>query len=172
MSKCVTCERVQGPPFKAQPHEPLPKERINESRPFSVSGLEYTIPLNVKTDAGAVDKVYIVLFTCAATRAIHLEIAENCSETEFLNAFRRFVARRSVPSIIISDNASTFEAANKTLDQLYNDDGETNRPITKLYPLEVASEMDEYTSVPPCTSSNRPSREAAIEARSKIRRCL
>ena len=56
--------------------------------------------------------------------------------------------------------------------RLRTKNGETNRPITKLYPLEVASEMDEYTNVPSCTSSNRPSREAAIEARSKIRRCL
>ena len=37
-----------------------------------------------------------------------------------------FYARRSVPSIIISHNAFTFEAANKTLGQLYNDDAVKN----------------------------------------------
>ena len=63
------------------------------------------------------------MFTCAVSRDVHLEIVENCSEKEFLNAFRRFVAQRSLPSMIISDNATTFEAANRTLKSLFNDEG-------------------------------------------------
>ena len=53
---------------------------------------------------------------------IHLELVHDCPELKFLNAFRRFTALRSTPALVISDNATTFEAANKTLQQLCNDD--------------------------------------------------
>ena len=115
LHKCVTCRRHQGKPFPAPKHAPLPAERISESRPFSVCGLDYSGYLSVKTYQNEVTKVYIALFTCAVTRAIHLEIVENGSEAEFLCAFRRFVSRRSYPSLIISDNDSTYIAADKTL---------------------------------------------------------
>ena len=77
-------------------------------------GLDYSGALNVKNN-NVIIKVYIALFTCAVSRALHLEIVENCTEFEFLCAFRRFIARRSCPSLVISDNASTFISASKTL---------------------------------------------------------
>merc|ERR1712237_231193 len=64
----------------------------------------------------------MALFTCAVTRAVHLEIVEDCTEKEFLHAFRRFVARRSLPKIVISDNAKTFEAVDRTLKYLFQDE--------------------------------------------------
>ena len=112
---CVTCKRLQGKPFQSAVHAPLPKERVESGRPFSVTGLDYSGYLLVK-DGNRVVKVYISLFTCAITRAVHLEIVENLTEYEFLCAFRRFVARRSTPKLLISDNASTFVSAAKTLD--------------------------------------------------------
>ena len=57
------------------------------------------------------NKVYICLFTCGVTRGIHLEIVEDLSVETFLQALRRFAAHRSLPCILISDNASTFQAA-------------------------------------------------------------
>ena len=120
--KCFACKKAQGRSFARQPHAPLPQERVKNALPFQITGLDYFGALNVKNNFSFV-KVYIALFTCAVSRAVHLEIVENCSEKEFLNAFRRFVARRSLPSMIISDNATTFEAANRTLKSLSNDEG-------------------------------------------------
>lgn len=54
------------------------------------------------------------------TRAIHLEIVENLSATELINALRRFIARRGKPQLIISDNATNFALGKdiiETLDQ-------------------------------------------------------
>ena len=115
---CVVCKRVQGRAYNMQKHAPLPEERVTQARPFQVTGLDYSGALNVRDSVGNTVKVYIALFTCAVSRAIHLEIVENCSEYEFLCAFRRFVARRSYPKLIISDNATTFIAANKTLQNI------------------------------------------------------
>ena len=120
--KCFACKKAQGRSYAQQPHAPLPQERVKKALPFQITGLDYSGSLNVKNNFSFV-KVYIALFTCAVSRAVHLEIVENCSEKEFLNAFRRFVARRSLPSMIISDNATTFEAVNRTLRSLFNDEG-------------------------------------------------
>ena len=65
--------------------------------------------------------MYVALFTCALTRAIHLELVKDCSVDEFLCALRRFVSRKAVPDVIICDNATTFERADKTLQCVYSD---------------------------------------------------
>ena len=63
-------------------------------------------------------KVYLCLFTCATTRVIHLEIVQDLSAQTFLLAFRKFAARRSLPSIMISDNGSTYLSAAEELHSL------------------------------------------------------
>lgn len=51
------------------------------------------------------------LFTCASTRALHLEVVKDLSASTFLLAFRQFCGRRGLPSTMISDNAKTFKAS-------------------------------------------------------------
>ena len=59
--------------------------------------------------------MYICLFTCAVIRAIHLEVVEDLTVDAFLRAFRRFISRRGIPELVISDNAQTFKAAAESL---------------------------------------------------------
>ena len=61
-------------------------------------------------------QVWIALFTCGTTRAIHSEVVSSLSLADFLLAFRRFTGRKGQPREIISDNALTFRAAAETLD--------------------------------------------------------
>ena len=56
-------------------------------------------------------KLYVCLFTCASTRALHLEVVQDLSAPTFLQAFRRFCGRRGLPSTMMSDNAKTFKAS-------------------------------------------------------------
>ena len=65
-------------------------------------------------------KVYVCLFTCAVIRAVHLEVVTDLSVETFLLALRRFSSRRSTPSIMMSDNASTYLAAADELRQLFS----------------------------------------------------
>ena len=59
---------------------------MTEARPFQVTGIDYTGALSVR-DNNAIKKAYILLFTCAVTRAVHLELVHSMSEHDFLDAF-------------------------------------------------------------------------------------
>lgn len=65
-----------------------------------------------------ITKSYICLFTCAVTRAVHLEVVSDLSEKSFLQAFQRFSSRRSLPRHMILD-ASTFLTSSETLNDLF-----------------------------------------------------
>ena len=56
-------------------------------------------------------KVWVCVYTCCVTRAIHLDILSNMSLEFFIRSFKRFVARRGLPRQVVSDNAKTFKAA-------------------------------------------------------------
>ena len=64
-------------------------------------------------------KVWISLFTCCGTCAIHLDLVLDITADSFIRCFKRFMARRGTPHKIISDNSKTFKSANKELDQIH-----------------------------------------------------
>ena len=72
-------------------------------------------PLFVQGMNNISNKDYICLFTCASVRAVHLELVEKLTTTAFIRALRRFISRRGMPEVIISDNAKNFQAASKEL---------------------------------------------------------
>ncbi|GFY38489.1 integrase catalytic domain-containing protein [Trichonephila inaurata madagascariensis] len=84
---------------------PLPALRVEQSAPFSVVGIDFGGPLYTKDE----NKHYIVLFTSAVTRALHLELVNNLTTETFLLALRRFISRRGLCSKILTDNARTFK---------------------------------------------------------------
>ena len=73
LKSCVTCNRVNAQSYKMPTSPTLPKFRVDSSFPaFHATGVDYTGEVTVKGDAGP-KKIYIVLFTCATTRGIHLD---------------------------------------------------------------------------------------------------
>jgi hypothetical protein len=82
LRQCVTCKRVDGIPFKAPDPAPLPKIRMQQTIPFSVTGVDYTGPLYVRSNNGE-RKGYICIFTGAATRALHLEVTPRFNRKKF-----------------------------------------------------------------------------------------
>ena len=86
--------------------------------PFAVTSIDFTGALYIRTPNGE-DKVYVCLFTCASTRAVHLEVVTDLSEEPFLQAFRQFSSRKYLPRLVVSDNASTFMAAADELKALF-----------------------------------------------------
>jgi len=118
LRRCVICNKLSGNHYKAPNPPPLPKHRLQMMSPFSVTGIDFTGALYIRTSSGE-SKAYICLFTCASTRAVHLEVVTDLSEETFLQAFRRFSSRKSLPKLLVSDNASTFMAAADDLRKLF-----------------------------------------------------
>ena len=52
--------------------------------------------------------MWVVLFTCAVYRCVHLEVTSTLSTEGFVRALRRFVSRRGRPSTVYSDNGLNF----------------------------------------------------------------
>lgn len=90
----------------------LPKEPINEAQAFEITGVDFAGPVYVKPDN---KKAYIALFTRAVTRAVHFKLVSDLTTDAFLLAFKRFIARRGICSVIYSDNAKTFKKAERDL---------------------------------------------------------
>jgi hypothetical protein len=93
---------------------PLPLERVHIVPPFTNVGLDFTGPLYLKVKGKSeLCKAYICIFVCEDTRAVHLELTNNMTTEEFLQAYRRMVNRRGMPKVMRSDNQSTFHKAAK-----------------------------------------------------------
>ena len=90
---------------------PLPSDCILPTKPFIVTGVDFAGPLYIKLGRKT-RKAYIMLFTCAMTRALHLKLASDMSTKRFVMAFRHFSGRRCLPHTIYSDSIKAFEAAN------------------------------------------------------------
>ncbi|KAK3752528.1 hypothetical protein QZH41_005140 [Actinostola sp. cb2023] len=63
-------------------------------------------------------KAWGAIFTCATTRAVHLEIVESSSSESFIQALRRFASHHGWPSTVISDNGKSFVGAEAELRKL------------------------------------------------------
>ena len=115
---CKLCKKLPGLAYGSPKAGQLPDFRVREEHAFFSLGIEFAGPLYVQTTANVLRKVYLALFTCATSRALHLELVPDLSAETFLNCFRRFVSRRGIPRNIVTDNAKTFKSFSKTLLQL------------------------------------------------------
>lgn len=119
--KCVTCFRLKAK-VAEQLMGSLPHDRVNACRVFQKVGVDFAGPISVKQSRvrrAVVSKSYICVFVCFATKAVHLELTSDLTTPAFLAAFKRFTARRGLPSDIYSDNASTFKGARNQLAEFY-----------------------------------------------------
>ena len=115
----MTCVRLTGKPYRLPDPPPLPNTRTEDPTPFSVCGVDFTGAMYVR-EGESERKVYICLFTCATTRAVHLEVVLDMTVESFMLAFWKFVGRRSLLRTMMSDNASTYLTAVDELQQLLN----------------------------------------------------
>ena len=107
LKKCVTCKIVQGKTLKPPDYPSFPEFRLECNHAFEKVGLDYAGPLFIKEN---VQKCYILLFTCAVARAIHLELSTDVSATVLILAIGRISSRRGLPNLFVSDNFKSFKS--------------------------------------------------------------
>ena len=115
IGKCVTCRKLRAP-VKEQIMATLPEDRLAITPPFTNSAVDYFGPWIIKLGRKKV-KRYGVLFTCLASRAIHLETATSLETDSFINALRRFICRRGPMRQLRSDQGTNFVGARRELKQ-------------------------------------------------------
>ena len=116
--ECNVC-KLQRKRRGEQIMAPLPEVRLGSSlRCFACCGVDFAGPFVVKITRKVSAKRYLCLFTCASTRAVHLEVAFSLDTASFLNAFSRMAARRGKPDVVISDKGTNFTSADRELRDL------------------------------------------------------
>ncbi|XP_057369839.1 uncharacterized protein LOC130690968 [Daphnia carinata] len=132
IKQCVKCQKVQSRPFNEETAS-MPLDRTKRAQPFEVIGIDYFGPMYVLEEVILIEKdsegndvektrigekkVHACLFTCAVTRAVHLELVTDLTAQTFMHALRRMMSRREDCKIIYSDNASTFTCAAKLISE-------------------------------------------------------
>lgn len=101
--KCVICKRYQKNTTTV-PMAALPENRVKDAKVFEVSGIDLAGPLFLKDST----KVWVVIFTCAIYRAVHIESVESINTEQFILALFRFISRCGRISIIYTDNGKNF----------------------------------------------------------------
>ncbi|GBN00482.1 hypothetical protein AVEN_238335-1 [Araneus ventricosus] len=96
------------------PFPPLPKDRTKISAVFQVMGIDLAGPLLTKSR----EKVWIVLFSFAFFRAVHLELIPSLNTNTLIQAIRKFISRRGQISTVYSENGTNFTGLNTALKQL------------------------------------------------------
>ncbi|XP_028901496.2 uncharacterized protein LOC114805108 [Zeugodacus cucurbitae] len=100
----------------------LPPERCNFALPFTITGVDFAGPFQIKASmlrSPTLMKDYVAVFVCFTTKAVHLELCTNLTTEAFLAAFARFVGRRGFPSKIMSDNGKTFIGAQRATERQF-----------------------------------------------------
>ena len=118
---CTICRRHGGKPYATPDLRPLLEIPTCDLIPFTITGINFIGALNVCQN-NTENKVYICLFTCATSCAVHLEFVTDLTVETFLLAFRRFKSLRLVPKVVVSDNASTYLAGADQLQWLCQSD--------------------------------------------------
>lgn len=111
---CIRCTRMKGK-VEAPIMGDLPQRRLTPGGyPFETVGVDYAGPIASASRKGRgsrIVKVYIAIFVCFTTKAIHLELVGDLTSHSYIQTLRRFISRRGKPRHLYSDNGTAFVGA-------------------------------------------------------------
>ena len=145
--KCVVCRKARGSLGK-QKMADLPPDRMEDSPPFTYTGVDYFGPFYVK-EGRKETKRYGAIFTCLASRGIHLEVATSLSTDSFLNVLRRFISLRGPMRLLRADQGTNFVGANNELKRALE---EMDQEIVSRYLLKEGCDYIEFKFSTPAAS--------------------
>ena len=118
-SRCNIC-KVKRMHYASQKMGDLPPYRSQMLPSFSVVLMDLFGPMSIRDDvvkkgARIYKKVWGVVFTCASTRAVHLDVATDYSTEAVIHTVRRLMAVRGDVRMIISDPGTQLVGASNEL---------------------------------------------------------
>ena len=113
ISDCVQCRFLRGRRGE-QKMADLPSDRMQEVPPFTYCAVDYFGPFYIKEKRKEL-KRYGCLFTCLASRAIHIEVSNTLETDSFIMALRRFINIRGNIQQLRSDWGTNFVGAEREL---------------------------------------------------------
>eukprot|EP00794_Sanderia_malayensis_P019633 gene19632-biopygen13903 len=134
IKSCQRCKRSYAKSFNEPKTANLPEFRTKPGHAFQTTGVDFAGPFYVR-DGKKLKKAYLTLFTCATTRAVHLELVRDMTAKTFRSSLKSLAARKGTPTMMVSDNAKTFKARAKWLEKIYKDAsvGKILKKITEDY---------------------------------------
>jgi transposase InsO family protein len=139
VSRCKGCFRFNSKPL-SQLMADLPEERIVPSPAFTHTGLDFAGPLLSKGWKDPV-KVYLAIFVCFATKAVHVEVVSSLDTSACGEALKRFCARRGLPAVMYSDNGTNFVGTRNELLKV-------KAALDKVFPHLAAERNIEWKMIP------------------------
>ncbi|GFW39131.1 integrase catalytic domain-containing protein [Trichonephila clavipes] len=115
--ECLVCFKSR-PFVTSQLMGNLPCDRVVPDYPFNCSGVNFCGPFMIRYKnqrKGILHKIYICVFVCFVSKAIHIEIVSDLTSDAFIATLKRFFSRRGKCAKLYSDNGKTFVGANKEL---------------------------------------------------------
>ena len=117
--KCKECKQKRRN-FASQTMGDLPSFRTQMLPSFTVVCMDLYGPMEIRDDVvkkgpRKYKKVWGVIYTCASTRAVYLDVADSYATESVLHTVRRLLAVRGDVRVIISDPGSQLVRASKEL---------------------------------------------------------
>lgn len=146
--QCLICFRNNPKPLQ-QIMGQIPDVRLTPGKPFQICGVDFGGPFTIKENFVRTQKtlkVYVALFICLRTRAVHLELVSSLSSKAFIAALRRFAGQRGRSSVIYCDNATNFVGAKNEIKAIATTFARQVEPALRDFCI---SEEIEWRFIPP-----------------------
>lgn len=116
------CNRTKGDKFTPK-KAPLPESRVLSGNVFEEIGVDCCGPFQriIRRQPGkpCTSKIWLILFICFKSKAIHIEILPDLTTDAFLGSLKMFCSVRGYPRKIHSDNGTNFVGAFRKLNLIH-----------------------------------------------------
>jgi len=121
ISECIICKKLRKLPLD-QFMADLPKDRVAETKPFEHIGIDAFGPFFIHEGkstrrTNSSKKVWVLIFVCLPSRAVHLEPLNGMDTSSFRNALTRFIAIRGPIKKIRSDRGTNFTSSKNQMEE-------------------------------------------------------
>ncbi|GFX62289.1 pro-Pol polyprotein [Trichonephila clavipes] len=159
--ECVNCFKNK-PITMNQIMANLPRDRVTPNYPFNVTGVDFAGPFFIKFKnqrKGALNKIYVVVYVCLCTKAIHLDFVTDLTSQAFIASLKRFFGRRGKCAKITTDNAKTFVGANAEIKKLFKMIKLPDHTLAEF----LTNESIEWNFIPPRSPNHGGLLEAGVK---------